>query len=50
MVNLDIITIKIKYLTNITIAPIKINNILINSKIKKLNTSKTNDFLEKVIV
>ena len=50
MVNLDTIITEVKYLTSITITPTEINNILINSKIKRLNTNKINDFLEKVTV
>ena len=48
--NLDTIIIKVKYPISVTIVPIEINNVLINSKIKRLNVSKINDFLEKVII
>ena len=50
IVNLDIIIIKSKYLTGIIIVSIKINDILINSKIKRLNMSKINHFPEKITV
>ena len=50
MVNLDIIIIEVKYLTGIAVVPTEIDNILINGKIKRLNASKINDFLEKVTV
>ena len=48
--NLDTTITKVKYPTGIAIAPTEINNILINSKIKKLNTSKTNNFLNKITI
>ena len=42
--------IEVKYLTSVVIVFTEINNILINSKIKRLNVSKINDFPEKVTI